>query len=52
MKRRTFVRSALATAATASMPVEQLLAVWGQKPTKIPGDINAVTGNGDEKVIE
>ncbi len=52
MKRRTFVRSALATAATASMPVEQLLAVWGQKPTKITGDIRAVTGNGDEKVIE
>ena len=52
MKRRKFVQSALATAAAASMPVEQLLAVWGQKPTKIPGDINAVTGNGDEKVIE
>ncbi|SVC10086.1 uncharacterized protein METZ01_LOCUS262940, partial [marine metagenome] len=52
MKRRTFVRSALATAFTASIPVEQLLAAGGQSTTKIVGDINAITGSGGTKAIE
>ena len=52
MKRRTFVQSALGAAFTASIPVEQLLAAGGPSTTKIVGDINAITGSGDTKVIE
>ncbi|MEE8236004.1 MAG: FAD-binding protein, partial [Gammaproteobacteria bacterium] len=52
MKRRTFVQSALATAVAASVPVGQLLAASGRSTTKIAGDINAITGSGEAKVIE
>lgn len=52
MKRRTFCRSALATAVAGALPVGQLLAATGKGTTKIVGDINAVTGDGGTKVIE
>ena len=52
MRRRTFVQSALATAVAASVPVGQLLAASGRSTTKIAGDINAITGSGEAKVIE
>ena len=52
MKRRTFCRSALATAVASAMPVGQLLAATGKSATKIVADINAITGNGGTKVIE
>ena len=51
MRRRTFVQSALATAVAASVPVGQLLAASGRSTTKIAGDINAITGSGEAKVI-
>ncbi len=52
MRRRTFVQSALATAVAASVPVGQLFAASGRSTTKIAGDINAITGSGEAKVIE
>jgi hypothetical protein len=52
MKRRTFVRSAIATAMAAALPAEHLWAAGANAATKIAGDINAVTGNGDSKTIE
>ncbi len=53
MKRREFVSSALATAATLSLPGGQVLAgahTGGGKAA--PADINAVTGEGGTTVIE
>jgi hypothetical protein len=50
MRRRAFVRSALATAITATLPASQLWAAAAR--TKITGDIDAVTGDGDATVIE
>jgi len=52
MKRRAFVRSALATAVTAALPANALWAAAAAARTRITGDINAVTGDGNEKVIE
>ena len=52
MKRRTFCRSALATAVAGATPIGHLLAATGKGATKITADINAVTGGGGTKVIE
>jgi hypothetical protein len=51
VKRRTFVSSALATAATASFPVSRIFAADGQ-PAAILTDINAVRLDGSETTIE
>ena len=52
MKRRIFVRSALATAVSAALPVGRLLAITGDATVDQLTDIRAITGDGDEKVIE
>ena len=52
MKRRKFVKSALATAVSAAIPVGRLLAATGQATLDALTDLRAVTGDGDEKVIE
>jgi hypothetical protein len=52
VKRRTFCRSALATAVSAALPVGRILAVTGDTTADLLTDIRAVTGDGDEKVIE
>jgi len=56
MKRRTFIRSALATAATLSLPGGQLLADAHNnsegKAADASASINAVTGDGGTTVIE
>ena len=51
MRRRTFCKSALATAVAAAMPAGHIFAAGGKTPTKIQTDINAVTLSGDTKVI-
>jgi hypothetical protein len=49
MKRRAFVQSSLATAATAALPIGRLFA---QAPGVIASDIEVVTLSGGSKVIE
>ena len=51
MKRRTFVTSTLAVAASASFPLGRLLAADGQ-PLAVLSDINAVKLDGSETTIE
>ena len=50
IKRRRFVQSALAGAATAALPLNRLFAQ--SSSSKIVSDINAVTGSGGTTVIE
>ncbi|MDX2412462.1 MAG: FAD-binding oxidoreductase [Woeseiaceae bacterium] len=53
MDRRNFIRSSLATAVAASMPGTQSLAAsLLHIPTSIPGDINAITGDGAEITLQ
>ncbi len=52
MKRRKFVRSALATAISAAMPLGRILAATDAATLGALTDLRAVTGDGDEKVIE
>jgi len=53
MDRRYFIRSSLATAVAASMPGTQSLAAsLLHTPTSIPGDINAITGDGAEITLQ
>ena len=53
MDRRYFIRSSLATAVAASMPGTQSLAAsLLHTPTSVPGDINAITGDGAEITLQ
>jgi hypothetical protein len=52
VKRRSFCRTALATAITATMPVSRILAVTSDATLEQLTDIRAVTGDGNEKIIE
>jgi len=51
VKRRTFVKSALATAATASFPIGRLFAD-DNRPVSVLSDINAIKLDGNETTIE
>ena len=51
MKRRTFCRSALATAVSAALPVSHVFAA-SHAQSIVVTDINAVTGDGGTTVIE
>ena len=49
MDRRRFIRSSLSAAMAASLPVSNALAqMLVHKPTQVPGDIDAITGDGSE----
>jgi len=53
MNRRLFLRNAIATAVAASMPASHLWAVsLLHKPTEVPGDIEAVTGDGAQVTLK
>jgi hypothetical protein len=52
VKRRTFCRSALATAISASLPVGRILAATDAATLGALTDLRAVTGDGNEKIIE
>lgn len=52
MKRRTFCRSALATAVATSMPMPRVFAEAARTMSRIVDDVPAVTRNGGETVLE
>lgn len=52
MDRRNFIRSSLSAAIATSMPGSNALAAWLlHSPTKVPSDIEAITGDGSEVTL-
>ncbi|HJU72235.1 MAG TPA: FAD-binding oxidoreductase [Gemmatimonadaceae bacterium] len=51
MKRRTFLQSAVAAAAVASLPRRQAFATIVKRPLRLPVDVEAVTGDGERVVL-
>ena len=54
MDRRSFMRSSLSAGIAASLPASQLLAAQSllHTPTTIPGDIDAITGDGAQITLK
>ena len=52
MKRRQFLNSSIAAAAAVSLPTSQALAAAIAAMTVVAGDVNAVTGNGSQILLE
>ena len=52
MKRRQFLNSSIAAAAAVSLPASQALAAAIAAMTVVAGDVNAVTGNGAQILLE
>jgi len=52
MKRRQFLHSSMAAAAVVSLPTSQALAAAIAAMSEVAGDVNAITGNGTQILLE